>query len=138
MESCWHFLYYLKLYLVFMLKCSPHIQGPMCTVSCSRSGIYKKMMGVLGAVHISCGIIWNPTCTQSILIIHGFCIWKFAYLIKFFVTSKSVLIALLQSLADMHRAAKIWSCPTYTPSWGPPRQPLPSCFSAQTVNVSFS
>ena len=34
---------------------------------------------------------------------------------KNIVTPKSVLTMLLQLLADMHRAAQIWSCPAYTP-----------------------
>lgn len=41
---------------------------------------------------------------QLICIIHRFCMHEFAYSVKFFVTSKSIVAVLSQPLADVHRA----------------------------------
>lgn len=77
---------------------------------------------------------------QSILLVHRFHICEFIYLLKFICNAKSILGVLLLSFAIilMHRAAKNFSCRTFTfPAEIKQGITPPSCFSSHTVNVSF-
>lgn len=72
---------------------------------------------------------------DSIFIIYEFCMCKFAYLLNLFVTPKSVLVAVLWLLMDMHRMVKTLSHSTHTfPAEVQQSDVLPTCFSHHSIN----
>ena len=70
---------------------------------------------------------------QSILIIHGFCICEFAYLLKLTCHLQSILTALSWSFTDMPRAVKSLSSLMFAAETEQ-GDCLPLCFSSPSVN----
>ena len=46
-------------------------------------------------------------CVIVNLIFHGFCVWKFVYLLNLFAT-QIIFVAFSSSFVDMHKVVKIW------------------------------
>lgn len=73
--------------------------------------------------------------TQSMLIIHGFCICRFAYSLKLFITPHSILVGFGGPFLDMHSVMTHLSCLACTSlAQGEEGNTLPPCFSNPTVS----
>ena len=85
-----------------------------------------------------CVYVWLHT--QFILIIHGFHICEFAYLLKFIYNSKvnfGGTFVVICGLVPVQSGEKFESLDTWIPSWGWTSWGSAFCFSSHTVNVLF-